>query len=462
MKERGSIFYLLLACLVASLGGLLFGFDTAVISGAIDPLQVQFSLSNWMKGWIVSSALIGCLIGSAIAGTLSDRFGRKKILLLAAILFTACSIGSAVPSQPWHLVIARLIGGMGIGIASMLSPMYIAEISPARRRGGLISTYQLAITFGILVAYLSNYGLAEIARLHPGFYGNGIWHKVFVGELWRGTLLAGLLPSAILFLLLLFVPESPRWLIKQRHQSAALEILTRINGPAQAAWEQAEIEETVHQESGSLTQLFQRKMRLALCIGILLPFLSQISGINVIIYYGPTVLKAAGLESNVAMMWQILFGISASVATIAAIVTIDKLGRKPLLLNGIAGVGVMLFVSGLLMKDAQQMHPMWLIIVFTTYVACFNISFGPICWVIVSEIFPTSIRGRAMSISIFSLWTGCTIVAQTFPPLLDFLGASHTFWLYALTTPVSFLFVLFLVPETKGKSLEQIERQFLH
>ena len=261
--NRGSLLYLSLACGVAALGGLLFGFDTAVISGAIDQLEVQFALSAWMKGWIVSSALIGCLIGSAIAGTLSDRFGRKKILLLSAVLFTICAIGSAMPRLPWHLVAARLIGGTGIGIASMLSPLYIAEISPARRRGGLIAVYQLAITFGVLLAYLSNCGLAEMARLWPEFYGAGIWRVVFVDEVWRGMLLAGLVPAVILFGLLLFVPESPRWLTKQGLSAAALDILTRVNGPEAARRELAEIEETIAQESGSIGQLFHRGMRLA-------------------------------------------------------------------------------------------------------------------------------------------------------------------------------------------------------
>jgi MFS transporter, SP family, arabinose:H+ symporter len=460
-NNRGSLLYLSLACGVAALGGLLFGFDTAVISGAIDQLEVQYSLTQWMKGWIVSSALIGCLIGSGIAGTLSDRFGRKKILLLAAVLFTLCAIGSAMPRAPWHLVVARLGGGTGIGIASMLSPLYIAEISPARRRGGLIAVYQLAITIGILIAYLSNYGLAEMARLHPTFYGSGIWREVFVDELWRGMLLAGLLPAAVLFGLLLFVPESPRWLTKQGRSAAALAILTRVNGREAAVRELAEIEETVALESGSIKQLFHRGMLLALTIGIVLPFFSQVSGVNVIIYYGPTVLKTAGLGNNAALCWQVLLGVVCSLATLAAILTVDKLGRKPLLLSGIAGVGAMLVLSGVLMT-AETVSPTWLVIAFAVFLACFNFSYGSVCWVVVSEIFPTAIRGRSMSISIFSLWIGCTLVAQTFPPLWDHFGHATTLWLYALTTPAAFLFVLFLVPETKGKSLEQIERQWVH
>jgi MFS transporter, SP family, arabinose:H+ symporter len=461
MHDRGSLLYLSLACGVAALGGLLFGFDTAVISGAIDQVEAQFRLTDWMNGLIVTSAIIGCLVGSAIAGTLSDRFGRKKILLLAAVLFLLCAIGSAMPRVAWHLVAARVVGGTGIGIASMLSPLYIAEISPARRRGGLIAVYQLAITIGILAAYLSNCGLAEMARLNPEFYGSGVWRFVFVDEVWRGMLLAGVLPAAVLFGLLLFVPESPRWLSKQGRSDEAFYILARVNGREAAQRELAEIEETIAQESGSIRQLFHRGMRLALLIGVVLPFFSQISGVNVIVYYGPTVLKTAGLRGNVALYWQILFGAVSSLATLAAILTVDKLGRKSLLLSGLVGVGTMLVASGALMAG-EHVPAVWLVAAFAVYLACFNFSYGSVCWIIVSEIFPTAIRGRAMSISIFSLWVGCGLVTQTFRPLLSAVGPTVTFWLYGATVPVAFLFVLFLVPETKGRSLEQIERYFAH
>ncbi len=461
MHRRGSLLYLLMACLVAALGGLLFGFDTAVISGAIDQVASQFHLHATMKGWIVSSALVGCLLGSAVAGMLSDRFGRKKVLLLAAVLFTGCAIGSAVPSQPWHLVVARLVGGTGIGIASMLSPLYIAEISPARLRGGMISTYQLAITIGVVVAYFSNYVLAQLAQNQPQLYPAGVWQWIFVDEVWRGMLLAGLLPAAILFVLLLLIPESPRWLANRGRTDQALDILARINGPEAALAEMAEISRVPRQKSGSVGQLFQRGMRIPLLIGLLLPFFSQISGINVIIYYGPTVLKAVGLQGNAALSWQVLLGTVNVLFTVVAIFTVDKLGRRPLLLGGIAGVGVMLGVSGLLMS-LDNISAAWLVGAFAVYLACFSLSYGPVCWIIVSEIFPTAIRGRAMSMSIFSLWTGCTLVAQTFPRLLETLGSSWTFWLYALSTPLAFLFVLVCVPETKGKTLEQVEKQFVH
>jgi SP family arabinose:H+ symporter-like MFS transporter len=459
-KDRGSLAYLSLACLVAALGGLLFGFDTAVISGAEGLVAKQFHLSELMEGWIVSSALVGCLIGATVAGFFADRFGRKKVMLLAAVLFVLCSIGSAMPIRPWHLVLARIVGGTGIGIASMLSPMYIAEIAPPRLRGGLISTYQLAITIGIVVAYFSNYAFDFLAHNHADWYGAGVWHLTFVSEVWRGMLLAGVLPAAILFLLLFFIPESPRWLVKHGRSETAMKILARINGLAQATQEMQEIEQTLAQESGSIAQLFHHRMRLAMLIGIILPFFTQICGINVIIYYGPKVLEAAKVAGDAALLWQVVLGSVNVIFTVLAILTVDRLGRKPLLLVGIVGIGATLSASGCLF--ATSAPPIAVLAIFAGFLACFAFSYGAVCWVIIAEIFPTAIRGRAMSISIFSLWTGCILVGQTFPWLLNHAGPSRTFWLYALTTPLAFLFVLFFVPETKGKSLEQIERQFIH
>jgi MFS transporter, SP family, arabinose:H+ symporter len=259
---------------------------------------------------------------------------------------------------------------------------------------------------------------------------------------------------------LFFIPESPRWLTKQGRAGAALNILARINGHEQAVCEMREIEATLLLESGSLKQLFDPGVQKLLWIGVLLPFLSQLCGINVIIYYGPTVLKAAHVSGDVALLWQVLLGFVNTVFTLAAIFTVDKLGRKPLLLIGIAGVGLMLFLAGLLF--AVSAPPEAILVVFACFLACFSLSYGPVCWIIIAEIFPTAIRGRAMSISVFSLWSGCNLVALTFPAALAFYGATWAFWIYGLTTPLAILYVLMRVPETKGKSLEQIERQFIH
>jgi SP family arabinose:H+ symporter-like MFS transporter len=452
------------ACLVAALGGLLFGFDTAVINGAIERVKEQYALSDGLAGWVVASALVGCLIGAAIAGALADRFGRKKVLLLAAVLFTISAIGAALPQGATaitQLVLARIIGGMGIGIASMLSPMYIAEISPARLRGGLIATYQLAITIGIVGVFFSNYGLFKASVHHPDMFAQQFWRWIFAEEVWRAMFLVGVIPAAILFLSVLLVPESPRWLTKQGRVDEAMGVLTRVNGRSEAARALAEIKETLALETGTLGQLFQPGMRLALLIGIVLPFLSQVSGINVIIYFGETVLTAAGYKEDAALKSQIIFGSVNVLSTVVAILMVDKLGRKPLLLLGIAGVGAMLAIAGYLFRQ-ETIPGTQLLYVFAFYLACFAISYGPVCWIIIAEIFPTSIRGRAMSIATFSLWSGCTLVAQTFLSLKSAVGPGWCFWLYAMTTPLAFAFVWYLVPETKGKTLEQIEKHWGH
>ncbi len=459
-SDTGSFRYLAGICLVAALGGLLFGFETAVVNGTIERLQQQFGFSDLTKGWVVGTALIGCLFGSAIAGALSDRFGRKWILVLSAFLFTVSALGCTFPQGPStvaYLIVARFIGGTGIGIASMLSPLYIAEVSPARLRGGLIAMYQFAIAFGVLCAYISNYSLWRLSQYLHGSDMHGLLRWIVVDDVWRVMFLVGALPGALFFAFALLVPESPRWLTKQGFSDQARKILTRISGRSAAAAAMTEIEETLALESGSFRQLFHAALRVPLLIGIILPFFSQISGINVIIYYGESVFKYAGLGEDPRLLSQVVFGTVTVLSTVVAMLVVDKLGRKPLLLVGIAGVGLTLFLGGWLFSS---IGPIWLLVIFALFLACFNISYGPICWIIISEVFPTKVRGRAMSISTFSLWAGCTLVTITFPKLLDGLGPTHTFWLYAVTTPIAFLFVWFLVPETKGRTLEEIERQF--
>ncbi len=477
--------YLVLICLVAAFSGLLFGFDTGVISGAIGMLREQFGLSEKLEGVTVTAVLIGCLLGVSLAGPLSDCFGRKSVLLLSAALFVFLAVAAAMTptSSSWYthvtaqvlaglvgqqpapeiagLINARLIGGMGIGVASMLAPLYIAEIAPPQVRGRLIALYQFAITVGILVTYFSNALLAGLAPAAATYLPAGLWQKMFGDEVWRGMFLVGVLPAAVFLLLLLFVPESPRWLAKQGRYAQAQAILARMAGAEQAARQMLEIRQTIAQESGSLGQLFRPGMRVRLLIGMLLPFFSQIVGINAIIYYGPRITEAAGWGRHDALSTQVLFGLVNVVFTLVAIWKVDHLGRRPLLLAGIAGTGVTMALCGLLFYLGMGKSPV-LIALCAAYLACFSFSYGPVCWIIVSEIFPTRIRGRAAAISIFSLWTGCILVSLTFPWLLDHVEPAKTFWLYALTGPVAFLFVYFLVPETKGRTLEQIEARFVH
>lgn len=481
----GSAGYLILICLVAAFSGLLFGFDTGVISGAIGMLREQFALSEALEGVTVTAVLIGCLLGVSLAGPLSDRFGRKVVLLLSAVLFVFLAMGAALTpkSASWYtsvtaqalgwllrqqpgpeiagLVNARLIGGMGIGVASMLAPLYIAEIAPPQVRGRLIALYQFAITVGILITYFSNALLASLAPTAISWFVPGWGRQMFGAEVWRGMFLVGVVPAAVFLALLLVVPESPRWLTKQGQDSRAEAILARVAGREQAAREMAEIRQTIAQESGSLAQLFRPGMRVRLLIGLLLPFFSQIVGINAIIYYGPRIIEAAGWGRHDALSTQVLFGLVNVVFTLVAIWKVDQLGRRPLLLAGIAGTGLAMALCGLLFHLGLGKSPL-LVALCAVYLACFSFSYGPVCWIIVSEIFPTRIRGRAVALSIFSLWTGCILVSLTFPWLLKHVEPAKTFWLYALTGPVAFLFVYFLVPETKGRTLEQIEARFAH
>ena len=300
-RDRGNLLYFSVLCFIAAIGGLLFGFDTAVISGANEFLKEQFDLGPLMLGWLVSSALVGCLIGAAAGGWLSDRFGRKRVLLLAGALFVATSLGCSLAAEIHLLIIARLIGGMGVGIASMVVPLYIAEISPAHLRGRMVTFYQFAITIGVLAAYFSNAALLEVSQRYHTSADMIPWLRwMFVDQVWRGMLGSLMLPAGAFFLLLLFVPESPRWLTKQGYPDQALDILSRIAGRSDAQRQMDEIRETISHEAGNIGQLLQPGMRRALGIAVFLACAGQLSGINAIIYYGPTILKAAGFHTGSA------------------------------------------------------------------------------------------------------------------------------------------------------------------
>ena len=451
--------YLLGLALIASLGGFLFGYDTAVISGTIGFVKDKFSLDAVMEGWYVSSALVGCIGGVAIAGFLSDTFGRKRILLLSAVLFALSAIGCAASSSHLTLIVYRLMGGIGVGMASMLSPLYISEISPPHLRGRMVALYQLAITVGILCSYFVNAWLLNIAQTaQPG--GDGWFQYIFVEEVWRGMLGSETLPALLFLLLLLLVPESPRWLVAKGKDAVARHILTRIDGEEIAAREIAEIKETVAQEPETYRALFQPGIRLALILGVTLAFLTQVSGINAIIYYGPRILEEAGFTLGDALGGQVIIGIVNVVFTLIAIWKIDDLGRRPLLIAGVSGIVASLVVVGLLFKFNVTEGP-WLLIFILFFIACFAFSFGPVIWVLLSEIYPTKVRGRAMSIATFSLWTGTALVGQMVPWLLENLHPHGTFWLFALLCSPAIYLGWKVLPETKGKSLEEIEHYWL-
>lgn len=459
-REQGSTLYFGVLCFIAALGGLLFGFDTAVISGAVGFLEKQFSLSPMMLGWLVSSALVGCLIGSACGGWLSDRFGRKRVLMLSAALFVATSIGCAIAPEAHTLTLARLIGGMGVGIASMVVPLYIAEISPARVRGRMVTFYQFAITIGVLAAYFSNAALLELANHLGNTLGAAPWVRwMFVDELWRGMLGSLVVPAGLFFLLLFLVPESPRWLTKQDRDEDAYRILARIAGDADAQRQMTDIRDTISHEAGDIGQLFQPGMRWALLIAVFLACSGQLSGINAVIYYGPKILETAGFHVGSALGGQVLLGAVNVVFTVLALWKMDTLGRRPLLLLGNLGVCLSLVMIGLFFATGVKAG-VWLVAFLSWYLASFAFSLGPIPWVVMSEIFPTRIRGRAMSIATVSLWLTNTVVCQTFPWLDQNLGPAVTFWIYAALVFPVFPFVWKLMPETKGRSLEELEKLF--
>ncbi len=452
-KEPANAIYIWLVCLVAALGGLLFGYDTAVISGAIGFLQKRFELDPKWTGWAASSALIGCVIGVAFAGVLSDRLGRKKTLIASAILFLVSGIGTAIPRNLTEFVIFRIIGGIGVGAASITSPMYIAEITPARIRGRMVSVNQLAIISGMLLVYFVNYFIAQ--------FGDEAWT---VQSGWRWMMGSEAIPSVMLLVLMFLVPESPRWLTKQNREDDAFQILMKVDGTQHAQTEMASIKDAIAHESESVAQLFHPGMRIVLLIGVVLAVLQQITGINVFLYYGPEIFKKLGTETDAALLQTVVVGAVNLLFTIVAIWTVDKLGRKVLMVIGAAGMGITLFAMGL--SAFYQKTELWFLVFILGYMASFALSVGPVTWVILSEIFPTKIRGRAMAVAAICLWVANYVVSQTFPMmnentwLIEKFNRAFPFWIYGSMCAVLVIFVLLFVPETKGKTLEEIEKHW--
>lgn len=444
-NEQVSMKFVTLVSIVSALGGLLFGFDTAVVSGAVGFMEDRFDLSKLQVGWAVSSLIIGCIVGAAISGILGDRFGRKKVLIAAAILFIVSSIGSAIPDTFSAFIVARIIGGIGIGITSTLCPLYNAEIAPAKYRGRLVALNQLAIVTGIFLTYFVNLWISRS--------GDEAWG---IASAWRWMFGVGAIPGLLFMILLFFVPESPRWLIKQGRAAAALPILLRIHGEELAKKEVIDIKHSFEQESGSLRQLFSPGLRIALIVGVGLAVLQQVTGINAVMYYAPEIFKATGAGTNASLIQTILVGFINLLFTLVALWLIDKVGRKALLLVGSASMSICLIVIGIAFQTGHAAGPLVLIFILL-YVASFAISLGPVVWVIMSEIFPNRIRGKATAIAAMALWAADYLVSQSFPPMLSSTGPAATFWIYGGMALLAFLFTWRVVPETKGKSLEEIE-----
>lgn len=431
--------------MIGALGGLLFGYDTAVISGAIGFLETKFSLDVNQKGFAVSSAIFGCILGVAVSGNLADKVGRKNSLLLTALLFLISAIASAIAYSYIFFVVARIIGGIGVGAASMLSPLYISEISPANKRGTLVTLYQLAIVLGINIVFFFNYKVAQ--------YSTEAWNVDFG---WRYMVGSEVVPAILFFIALLIVPESPRWLLKKGREEEALNVLTKVNTEEQAIKVLQDIDLALKKEKGTFKELFEPGLRMAMLIGIILALFSQITGINSIMYYAPEILKSAGFGVDSALMQTVIIGVVNTIFTFVAIKYIDDLGRRTLLLWGASGMALCLFGIGLLYQLAFTDGP-WLLILILGFVGCFAMSLGPIPWVIISEIFPTKMRGTAMSLAIVVLWVGVVIISQ-FTPVLLKMGESITFWIFMINAILFLIFTVRFIPETKGKTLEEIEQ----
>jgi len=446
--KEGTIFFVVKVSVVAALGGLLFGYDTAVIAGAIGYLQVKFDLSPAMVGWSASSAIWGCIAGAMFAGYFSDRFGRKKVLIVTAVLFAISSIGSAIPNTLTQFILARFIGGLGVGAASMLSPLYISEIAPSQIRGTLVSLYQLAIVVGINLIYFINMKIAT--------QNTESWNVEYG---WRYMLGSETIPAMIFLVLLFLVPESPRWLVKNKREKEAFSILEKVNGAAGATQVLAEIKLALNMESGTIRELFKPGLRVALIVGVILSLFSQITGINAIIYYAPEIFKSIGFATDSAFTQTIFIGLVNTVFTFVALWLIDKAGRRTLLLWGVSGMVICLLAVGICFHFNFSEGP-WLLIFILGFIACFATSLGPIPWVIISEIFPTKIRGVAMSFCTVVLWTGVVLITQLTPILLQNMGGAFTFWMFMVNAIILLVFTYKMIPETKQRTLEEIEQSW--
>ncbi len=453
-NQKSNNSYLLFIALTAALGGFLFGYDTAVISGTIGFVKSKFALDAAMEGWFVSSALVGCIAGVSFAGELSDRLGRKKALIASGLLFFISALGCAISASHTELILFRLLGGVGVGVASMLSPLYISEVSPAKIRGRMVALYQLAITIGILVAYFSNAWLLKHSSTVE--IQNPLLQKIFAEEVWRAMFGTEMLPAVLFFITMFFVPESPRWLATKGKNIQAEGILAKINGSSLAKEELVSINKAIaKEEKGSWKVLFHPGIRVAMFAGIALAILSQFTGINAIIYYGPRIMEEAGLKLSDALGGQVIIGFVNVIATIYAISKIDKFGRKKLMYYGVSGMAISLIIVGILFL-LKMTSGVIILIFILSFCASFSIGFGPVVWVLLSEIYPTKVRGRAMSIATLSLWIGTALIGQFVPWMLETLTPAGTFFIFALfCIPVPY--ILKRIPETKGMSLEDIE-----
>ncbi|WP_462359349.1 sugar porter family MFS transporter [Bacteroides finegoldii] len=461
MQSTINFGYLIFLSVVAALGGFLFGYDTAVISGTIAQVTQLFQLDALQQGWYVGCALVGSIIGVLFAGILSDKLGRKLTMVISAILFSASALGCALCTDFTQLVVYRIIGGVGIGVVSIVSPLYISEVSVAQYRGRLVSLYQLAVTVGFLGAYLVNYQLLAWSE-SGALLGAPLLNKIFITEVWRGMLGMETLPAILFFIIIFFIPESPRWLIVRGQERKAVNILERIyNSITEAMSQLKETQSVLTAETSSEWSLLMKPGILkAVIIGVCIAILGQFMGVNAVLYYGPSIFENAGLSGGDSLFYQVLVGLVNTLTTILALVIIDKVGRKKLVYYGVSGMVVSLILIGLyfLFGETLNVSSLFLLIFFLFYVFCCAVSICAVVFVLLSEMYPTKVRGLAMSIAGFALWIGTYLIGQLTPWMLQNLTPAGTFFLFALMCVPYMLIVWKLVPETTGKSLEEIER----
>ncbi|HMM02280.1 MULTISPECIES: sugar porter family MFS transporter [unclassified Dysgonomonas] len=455
MKQKNSS-YLLLITFVSAMGGLLFGYDWVVVGGAKPFYEVFFDITDspYMQGWVMGSAILGCLIGVMVSGSLSDSYGRKPLMIIASLVFIVAAIGTGISDTlPWFIAY-RILGGIGIGIASNLSPMYIAEVSPASVRGKFVSLNQLTVVIGILSAQLVNWLIAE--PINPGEDILNSWN----GQIgWRWMFWAGGIPAILFFIMIFIVPESPKWLGTQLKFDKSEKILTRIGGIEYAQSEVSSLRASLSEvtEMADFRLLFKGKMPKILLIGVVIAAFQQWCGINVIFNYAQEIFSAAGYGVSDILFNIVITGVTNVIFTIVGMYTVDKLGRRSLLLFGAIGLTCIYAILG----ACYYFHisGMAVLVLVMLAIGCYAMTLAPITWVVISEIFPTRIRGMAMAVSTFSLWTACFVLTYTFPLLNSGLGAYGTFWLYGIICLLGFIFVKKNLPETKGKSLEEIEKE---
>lgn len=461
MRSVVNFGYLIFLSVVAAMGGFLFGYDTAVISGTIAQVSQLFELDALQQGWYVGCALVGSIVGVLFAGILSDKFGRKLTMIISASLFSVSALGCAVCADFTQLVLYRIIGGVGVGVVSIVSPLYISEVAVAKYRGRLVSLYQLAVTIGFLGAYLVNYQLLTWSEAEA-LSDAPLLDKIFISEVWRGMLGMETIPALMFFIIIFFIPESPRWLIVRGQENRAVNILERIYGSAtEAAGQLDETKSVLTEESSSeWSMLLKPGIMKAVVIGVSIAMLGQFMGVNAVLYYGPSIFENAGLSGGDSLFYQILVGLVNTLTTVLALVIIDKVGRKKLVYYGVSGMIVSLVLIGLyfLFGEALGISSLFLLAFFLFYVFCCAVSICAVVFVLLSEMYPTKVRGLAMSIAGFALWVGTYLIGQLTPWMLQNLTPAGTFFLFALMCVPYMLIMWKLVPETTGKSLEEIEK----